>query len=83
LLLHTFCALLLFYRELWNYLIWQYLYVCASSSALMLLVEMLSVVVVWLRRGADLHMAQLMPLPLIVTCFGKNWFYLFGTSSPG
>jgi len=24
-----------------------------------------------LERGADLHMAQLMPLPLIVTCFSK------------
>jgi len=25
---------------------------------------------VW-RRGADLHMAQLMPLPLTVSCFSK------------
>ena len=24
-----------------------------------------------LERGADLHMAQLMPLPLIVSCFSK------------
>jgi len=24
-----------------------------------------------LERGADLHMAQLMPLPLTVSCFGK------------
>jgi len=23
----------------------------------------------WLERGADLHMAQLMPLPLTVSCF--------------
>ena len=23
------------------------------------------------ERGADLHMAQLMPLPLTVSCFGK------------
>jgi len=28
-------------------------------------------VVVYLERGAGLHMAQLMPLPLTVSCFGK------------
>jgi len=28
-------------------------------------------VVVSLERGADLHMAQLMPLPLTVSCFSK------------
>jgi len=28
-------------------------------------------VLVWLERGADLHMAQLMPLPLTVACFIK------------
>ena len=28
-------------------------------------------VVFCLERGADLHMAQLMPLPLIVSCFSK------------
>ena len=27
--------------------------------------------VVCLDRGADLHMAQLMPLPLTVSCFNK------------
>jgi len=27
--------------------------------------------VICLERGADLHIAQLMPLPLIVSCFGK------------
>jgi len=27
--------------------------------------------VVCLERGADLHMAQLMPLPLTVSCFTK------------
>ena len=27
--------------------------------------------VVCLEQGADLHMAQLMPLPLTVTCFTK------------
>jgi len=28
-------------------------------------------VVVYLEQGADLHMAQLMPLPLAVSCFSK------------
>jgi len=28
-------------------------------------------VVICLERGADLHMARLMPLPLTVTCFSK------------
>ena len=27
--------------------------------------------VICLERGADLHMAQLMPLPLTVSCFRK------------
>ena len=27
--------------------------------------------VIWLERGADLHMAQLMPLPLTVSCCSK------------
>jgi len=27
--------------------------------------------VICLERDADLHMAQLMPLPLTVSCFGK------------
>jgi len=27
--------------------------------------------VICLERGADLHMAQLMPLPLAVSCFNK------------
>jgi len=31
----------------------------------------LSGVVICLERGADLHMAQLMPLPLSVSCFSK------------
>ena len=41
--------------------------------------------VICLERGADLHMAQLMPLPLTVSCFSKiqDWFYLSGTGSPG
>jgi len=28
-------------------------------------------VVIYLERGADVHMAQLMPLPLTVSCFSK------------
>jgi len=28
-------------------------------------------VVISLEQGADLHMAQLMPLPLTVSCFGN------------
>jgi len=28
-------------------------------------------VVIYLERGADLHMARLMPLPLTVSCFSK------------
>jgi len=42
-----------------------------------------------LGQGAGLHMAQLMPLPLTISCSSKSrlvfpsWFYLSGTSSPG
>jgi len=41
-------------------------------------------VVICLERGADLHMAPLMPLPLAVSCFSKIQidFYLSGTRSP-
>ena len=31
-------------------------------------------VVICLERGADLHLAQLMPLPLTVSCFSKIQF---------
>ena len=41
-------------------------------------------VLICLERGADLHMAQLKPLPLTVSCFSKiEVDYLSGTSSPG
>jgi len=30
-------------------------------------------VLICLERGADLHVAQLMPLPLTVSCFSKIW----------
>ena len=41
--------------------------------------------VICLERGADLRMAQQIPLPLTVSCFRKNpeWFYLSGKGSPG
>jgi len=41
--------------------------------------------VICLERGADLHMAQLIPLPLTVSCFSEIQigFYLSGTSLPG
>jgi len=41
--------------------------------------------VIYLEWGADLHMAQLMPLPLTVSCFSKihTGFYLSGTRWPG
>jgi len=41
--------------------------------------------VICLEQGADLHMEQLLPLPLTVSCFSKIQigFYLSGTGSPG
>ena len=44
--------------------------------------------VVCLERGADLHMAQLMPLPLTVSCFseiqiGFTFLVLAHPGSPG
>jgi len=45
-------------------------------------------IVTCLGQGADLHMAQLMPLPLIISCSSKSrlvitsWFYLSGAGSP-
>jgi len=40
--------------------------------------------VICLGRGADLHMAQLMPLPnsLPLALVNPDWFYLSGTGSP-
>jgi len=44
--------------------------------------------IICLGRGADLHMAQLMPLPLTVSSSSKSklvlpsWFYLPGTGLP-
>jgi len=45
-------------------------------------------VVICLERGADLHMSQLMPLPLTVSCFSKiqigfTFLVLAYPSSPG
>jgi len=41
--------------------------------------------VICLERGADLHMVQLMPLPITVSRFSKIQigFYLSDTGSPG
>ena len=44
--------------------------------------------VICLERGADLHMAQLMPLPLTVSCFSKiqigfTFLVLADPGSPG
>jgi len=41
--------------------------------------------VICLGQGADLHMAQLMPLPLIISCILvlPSWIYLSGADSPG
>jgi len=44
--------------------------------------------VICLERGADLHMAQLMPLPLTVSCFsriqiGFTFFTLLVPDHPG
>jgi len=41
--------------------------------------------VMCLGRGADLHMAQLMPLPLTIYYSRRkpDWFYLSGASCPG
>jgi len=47
-----------------------------------------AIVVMWLGQGADLHIAQLMSMPLIISCSSKprlvlpTWFYLSGVSSP-
>jgi len=44
--------------------------------------------VICLERGADLHIAQLMPLPLTVSCSSKSrlvlpeWFYFSGAGLP-
>jgi len=44
-------------------------------------------VITCLGRGADLHMAQLMPLTLTISCSSKSRLvlprYLSGTGSPG
>ena len=44
--------------------------------------------VIWLELGADLHIAQLMPLPLTVSCFrkiqtGHTFLVLAHPGSPG
>ena len=39
--------------------------------------------VICLVRGADLHTALLMPLPLTVSCFSKGCFTLLVLAHPG
>jgi len=39
--------------------------------------------VICLDQGADLHMAQLMPLPLTVSCFSKSRLVLAHPSRAG
>jgi len=44
--------------------------------------------VIWLEQGADLHMTQLMPVPLTVSCFSKiqigfTFLVLAHLGSPG
>jgi len=38
--------------------------------------------VMCLGQGGDLHMAQLMPLPLSLAPVNPDWFYLPGAGSP-
>ena len=48
------------------------LYICFAFSASVIDAERWGTgMVICLERGADLHMAQLMPLPLTVSCFSK------------
>jgi len=61
-----------------------------SFCAFMLLVGWRNAgMVMCLDRGADLHMAQLMQLPLTISCSSESrlvlpsWFYLSGVGSPG
>ena len=47
---------------------------------------LLASVVICLERGADLHMAQLMPMPLTVSCFSKiqiGFAFLVPAGLPG
>ena len=39
----------------------------------MLLPSVVAGMITCLERGADLHMAQRIPLPLTVSCFSKIW----------
>jgi len=45
--------------------------------------------VIYLEQGADMHIAQLMPLPLTISCSSKSrlvlpeWFCFSGAGLPG
>ena len=55
--LHCFCA----FSDLMLFVGWQEGHLACKKTGM----------VICLERGADLHMAQLMPLPLTVSCFSK------------
>jgi len=93
---------LLLKHEIFRMFAFTLVFITDSFSALMLLVEVQeghtackktewwdAGVVMCLGQGADLHMAQLMPLPLTVSCSSKSrlvlpsWFYFSGASLPG
>jgi len=62
------------------------LYSAATTTSILMVVFLVKCsdagVVMCLGHGADLHKAQLMPLPLTVACFSKaDWFYLPGFTS--
>ena len=77
------CALWLDYSDnwtihgqtnLWTFNSWTSYGLCLSVSFCVLYAWLQlwgAGMVICLERGADLHMAQLMPLPLTVSCFSK------------
>jgi len=67
---------------------WLVIYPLLSATAKKTLEWCSTGMVICLERDADLHMAQLMPLPLTVSCFGKiqigfTFLVLAHPGSPG
>ena len=73
------------YCERYQVFVYMYVLSCETPSVLLRLLvgwqeghpackKLSGGVLAWLsvERGADLHIAQLMPLPLTVSCFSKN-----------
>jgi len=63
-------------------------YIHAFSALTLLVGRQLLLLLLLLEQGADLHTAQLMPLPLTVTCFSKiqigfTFLVLAHPGSPG